>query len=495
MTRSAPTAAWLLLLAAGAACAADHNDSPATVADPAADINDYYVFVNPNDPDELVAIMTLHPFATAATQFSDAVIYDFWFDDADGSEGNFIRCRFDADQRITCTAPGDRSVSGPTNKINTSGDFRVWAGVTDDPFFFDIDAFRQTVATGVPAFTDPGVDGFAGLNTLAIVVGIDRDVIDDDGAVQKTWVSSARVGGTGINAQLDGFWWDSANPGEGWNFDQFIIPETGERRLSAAFYTFDTDGNRYWLVGDGPIDGNVATVALSEFTGGSFGAPLPAGTVTGTPQGTAVITFDSCSSGTVEYTPESAFADFGAQDYVLNDRPASDAQDCAFFADNGQGDVFGKAGAKAHEQFQKDREGRPAIATALVPAARKDEYNAASDPSTWVDLFADDMAAALAVYDGLDGTAGNLLLGSPATLAGVLADDRLLIQPEVADCGDYLAVELAGSGTPANCGGRTLAADVIDATLTAAVGSPVSDGVDGNDREFPADFPFLASPN
>lgn len=489
MTRS--ILCWSLLLAAGAVFAADHNDSPAVVADPAADINDYYVFINPNDADELIAIMTVHPFATAATQFSDAVIYDFWFDDADGSDSSFIRCTFDAQQRITCSARGDRTVTGPTNKVNTSGDFRVWAGVTDDPFFFDIDAFRQTVATGVPAFTDPGVDGFAGLNTLAIVVGIDRDAIDDEGVVQKTWVSSARVGDTGINAQLEGFWWDSANPGEGWNFDLFTIPETGERRMSVAFYTYDTGGERYWLVGDGPIDGNVATVALSEFTGGTFGAPLPPGTISGTPQGTAVITFDSCSSGTVEYTPETAYATYGEQDYVLNDRPASDAADCAFFADTGQSDVFGKA----HEQFQKDREGRPAIATALVPVGRKDEYNANSDPSTWVALFADDMAAALAVYDGLDGIAGNLLLGSPAALAGVLADDRLQIQLDVAACGDYLAVELAGGATPANCGGRTLEADVIDATLSAAVGSPVSDGVDGNDRAFMTEFPFLASPN
>lgn len=484
--------AWLFaLLAAFGAQAADHNEAPAVMADPAADLNDYYVFINPNDPGELVGVLTFSPFATGATQFSDAIIYDFWFDTAAGAPASFIRCRFDAEQRVTCTGPGGRSVSGLPGSVHQAGDFRVWTGLADDPFFFDIDAFRQTVATGTPAFSNPGTDGFAGLNTLAIVVGIPTSALAGGGNVLKTWVSTARVGGTGITDALDGFWWDAANPGEGWNFDLFVVPETGERLMSVAFYTFDREGRRYWLVGSGSVDGNVATIPMSEFTGGSFGAPIPPGTVTGTAHGTAVVTFTGCSSGTVAYTPNAAFAAFGTQDYVLNNRPASDAADCRFFADTGQGDVFGKV----HEQFQKDREGRPAIATALIPAARRDEYNFARDRDQWVDLFAADMAAALAVYDGLDGTPGNLLLGDPAVLAGVLADDRMLIALDVPECGAYLAVELAGGGAPANCGGRTLEADVIDATLGAAVGSAVSDFVDGNDREFLADFPFLAPPN
>jgi len=483
--------AWLfLVLAACGVQAADHNEAPAVMADPAADLNDYYVFINPNDPDELVGVVTFSPFASGATRFSDAIIYDFWFDTADGAPASFVRCRFDAEQRVTCTGPGNRTVSGLPGGVHASGDFRVWTGLADDPFFFDIDAFRATVASGTPAFTDPGTDGFAGFNTLAIVIGIPGSALGT-GNVTKTWVSTARVGGTGITDALDGFWWDAANPGEGWNFDVFVVPGTGERLMSAAFYTFDTDGERYWLVGTGPIEGNTATIPMFEFTGGSFGAPIPPGTVTGTAHGTAVVTFTGCASGTVEYTPEAAFAAFGEQDYVLNNRPASDAEDCQYFADTGQGEVFGKV----HEQFQKDREGRPAIATALIPPARRDEYNFANDRSQWVDLFAGDMAAALAVYDGLDGTSGNLLLGDPAVLAGVLADDRMLVALDVPECGAYLAVELAGGGTPTACGGRTLEADVIDATLGAAVGSPVSDFVDGNDKPFLADFPFLAPPH
>jgi len=96
--------------------------------------------------------------------------------------------------------------------------------------------------------------------------------------------------------------------------------------------------------------------------------------------------------------------------------------------------------------------------------------------------------------DSLEGTTGNALLGDSNALAGVLVDDRLLVDPAIASCGQYLAVEL---GDTSACGGRTLTEDVIDVTLDGLVafGAGVSDGVDANDREFMATFPYLATPN
>ena len=43
--------------------AADHLDTPLVRNDPAADINDVYTFVNPNDSDELILVMTVSPIA------------------------------------------------------------------------------------------------------------------------------------------------------------------------------------------------------------------------------------------------------------------------------------------------------------------------------------------------------------------------------------------------------------------------------------------------
>src|SRR5690606_32191528 len=146
--------------------------------------------------------------------------------------------------------------------------------------------------------TNPGTDFFAGLNTLAIVVGVPVSALAPSGGadmVQKAYVSTARVGGAGITRALNGAWWDANNPGEGWTFATYRAGD--DLRIASTFYTFDTNGERYWLQGDGLVDGNGAVMDMHVFTGGSFGMALPPGTVTGVSQGTATVTFDSCSSG------------------------------------------------------------------------------------------------------------------------------------------------------------------------------------------------------
>ena len=47
-----------------------------------------------------------------------------------------------------------------------------------------------------------------------------------------------------------------------------------------------------------------------------------------------------------------------------------------------------------------------------------DDYNAAPEPSQWTTLFAAEMAANLAILDGLDRNCGNQLLAGPAPVAG-----------------------------------------------------------------------------
>ena len=109
-------------------------------------------------------------------------------------------------------------------------------------------------------------------------------------------------------------------------------------------------------------------------------------------------------------------------------------------------------------------------------------------------MFQVEMAAALDFVDGLDEVIGNALLGDSTALAGVLVDDRLVINPDITSCGQYLAAEL---GDMSACGGRTLDSDVMDVTLDALVafGAGVGDGVDANDQDFLDEFPFLAGPN
>jgi Domain of unknown function (DUF4331) len=178
---------------------------------------------------------------------------------------------------------------------------------------------------------------------------------------------------------------------------------------------------------------------------------------------------------------------------------------------------------------QIDRMGRPGVNTALTdpfdivagktPDEIKDAYNAESDPAMWAPKFKAYINQNLAILDSLDSTGatnncGNQLLYASAavgparydTLAGVLVDDRLYVNTAVpvagpVTCGQYLGVEANAVGvTNADCGGRTLAYDVIDSTysalatghlLTATV--DIHDGI-ASDSTFLAAFPFLAAP-
>src|SRR5439155_7448 len=69
---------------------------------------------------------------------------------------------------------------GVTNVPGTgSGGIKVFAGLRSDPFFFDLDAFRQVVKgenRGRKGFCDQangqGVDFFASLNTNAVIIEV-----------------------------------------------------------------------------------------------------------------------------------------------------------------------------------------------------------------------------------------------------------------------------------------------------------------------------------
>lgn len=191
----------LTLLVALPASAADHLDSPLVQFDPAADINDVYTFMNPNNPGELILIATVMPLADENSRFSDAVEYRFNIQNLGSGEEYVIACKpfGREDGFMTCELDNmtGRRVFAKfgTQTGNRKSKLRVYAGLRDDPFFFDLAAYRQTVATASPQFTNPGTDFFAGLGTLAIVVGIDSDLLTNGGVdpVLSVYASSHRL--------------------------------------------------------------------------------------------------------------------------------------------------------------------------------------------------------------------------------------------------------------------------------------------------------------
>jgi len=176
---------------------------------------------------------------------------------------------------------------------------------------------------------------------------------------------------------------------------------------------------------------------------------------------------------------------------------------------------------------QIDRMGRPGINTALqstfattdqVREAAQDAYNADKDKAGWVAKYKDGFAGSLAIYDGIvtcgdqpffKEDAGTTAAARYATLASVLADDRLWLDTSATCSGRYLSVELNGTVLPnSDCGGRTLKTDVIDVTYTALAGDvdgvvqgqdsgapPIGDTIAATDAKVNGTtFPYLSAP-
>lgn len=195
-------AAGLLLVAgliAGArwASAADHRDSALLTSNPAEDIADVFAFRSPTNPANLVLAMTvsgLIPPAEASTRFFDpTVLYQFKIDqNADAVEDLVVQAFVTgtgANQVMQFRGPAAPTATGPVNRVLTSapvvsvpisttatartasgGGLTVFAGVRDDPFFFDLGRYQEIIAGQATSFRNPGMDTFAGTNVLAIVV-------------------------------------------------------------------------------------------------------------------------------------------------------------------------------------------------------------------------------------------------------------------------------------------------------------------------------------
>lgn len=183
--------------------AADHGDAPASSNDRSCDIADVYAFLDPNDNSKVILGMTVQGFIVPS-EAANFGIFDqnvgYLFDletTGDAVADHQIEVTFD--EKATSAATPQRAFIGssffptfsaPTTvaNLNPTGPDPVvttdpntgisfFAGVVDDPFFFDIPAFNRFVAsvqagTPNPSVFNRGRDSFAGYNTLAIALSI-----------------------------------------------------------------------------------------------------------------------------------------------------------------------------------------------------------------------------------------------------------------------------------------------------------------------------------
>lgn len=190
------------------AFAADHKEAPGVAGNPRADINDLYVFMSPENPDNVVLVMTVNPFSSPVEGTSEtfAVQYDYFFlidNNGDAFEDYSIQIDFNADQTFTASFSNGMIINGnatpasvgetpnqPQVFSNDSGMVSVFAGPRDDPFFFDVVGFSRTLG-GTGNFT--GTDGFAGFNVSAIAVEMPASMLVMDGSTTlNVWAATGR---------------------------------------------------------------------------------------------------------------------------------------------------------------------------------------------------------------------------------------------------------------------------------------------------------------
>lgn len=192
--------------------AADHIDAPAAALDQPADIGDIFAFLNPNDNSKVILALDIQGFIVPSENvnlslFSPDVIYRFEIENTGDAipdlriDVNFTpQTARNAPQIATIRLPGNKrhktiTFTAPTtvqtlaataNPFAVTTDpvtgVRFFAGLTDDPFYFDIVGFGRFVgsvlgSTPNPAFLQRARDSFAGYNVHMIALEVPADML------------------------------------------------------------------------------------------------------------------------------------------------------------------------------------------------------------------------------------------------------------------------------------------------------------------------------
>lgn len=89
--------------------------------------------------------------------------------------------------------PGVGTIEGPVETDLNDGNVRVRAGLFDDPFFFDLQGFMETLDTGDLRIMESR-DFFADQNLTAVVLQVPLDNFNPTGAL-AVWSETKRFGG------------------------------------------------------------------------------------------------------------------------------------------------------------------------------------------------------------------------------------------------------------------------------------------------------------
>ena len=195
--------------------AADHAESTSVAGDPGADIADVFAFLNPNDNSKVVLALDVEGFIVPSellnlSFFSPDVTYRFEIENTGDTipdqridvtfspqtsrsmpQTATIKLRRGRRSTTTFTAPTTvqtlNAVANPfTVTTNTATGARFFAGLTDDPFYFDIVGFNRFVGSVLGGTPDPtrlqrSRDSFAGYNIHMIAIEVPASLLRGTG--------------------------------------------------------------------------------------------------------------------------------------------------------------------------------------------------------------------------------------------------------------------------------------------------------------------------
>ncbi len=200
--------------------AADHLDAPLVDADGRIDITDVYAFTRGSNTVLIVNVDPLAGVLSPNTFRSDA-LYEIRIDNTGDAVPDLIyRLHFsspgpDGRQNVVLRLGSGNQLSGEgggavgTGKTGTlipvHGGGTLFAGTRDDPFFFDLNAFKKFSADHNPAdFCSPGSNFFKGANVASIVLQVPTaPLLGSSGPVIYPWATVSVQNSSGDWTQVE----------------------------------------------------------------------------------------------------------------------------------------------------------------------------------------------------------------------------------------------------------------------------------------------------
>jgi hypothetical protein len=86
----------------------------------------------------------------------------------------------------------DSKVGVIPNTTSPNG-LKLFAGLRDDPFFFDLTQYQKVVGGTATGFNNPGMDTFAGTNVSSIIVELPKSLLNPPANnTINVWVESKK---------------------------------------------------------------------------------------------------------------------------------------------------------------------------------------------------------------------------------------------------------------------------------------------------------------